>query len=379
MHIGSYLDPHDLQMCTTQLCSSGAGFVANLLTKDGIRLLLPELVACCWLSLGVDDVAQECTKRIGSFLARRGNVQAIVLGAELQGEHNASVYSDIHRRLQQGLSFQLSQNQAITAEWHVRAESITQVEFLLKVDVPKDGARVSDSSAGGALRRLRQYLHTLDLSGTRVSDVSPLASCKSLYTLNLWNTQVSDVSPLASCQSLHTLNLYATRVSDVSALASCQSLHTLNLGATKVRDVSALTSCQWLHTLHLGETQVSDVSALASCQALHTLDLMSTPVSDVSALASCQSLYMLNLRFTPVRDVAALASCESLHTLKLSGTRVSDVSALASCQSLHTLDLQDTQVSDVSAFVSCQSLRKIGGVHRLFGATDVLRVIQDRR
>jgi internalin A len=65
---------------------------------------------------------------------------------------NASVYSDFHRRLQQGSSFQLSQNQAITVEWHVGATSIAQVDFLLKVDVPKDGASVSDARAGGALR-----------------------------------------------------------------------------------------------------------------------------------------------------------------------------------------------------------------------------------
>jgi hypothetical protein len=62
-------------------------------------------------------------------------------------------------------------------------------------------------SAGGDVR---QYLHTLDLSETKVSDASALASCKSLRTLNLRKTQVTDVSGLASCQSLHTLVLWKT-------------------------------------------------------------------------------------------------------------------------------------------------------------------------
>jgi hypothetical protein len=159
MLVGAYLDPHDLRVCTTQLCSTGAGFVANLFANDGTTMRLHGLVACCRLSAGVDDVAQECIGRMESFLARRGNVRTIILDAELKGEcaANASVYSDIHDRLQQGSSFQLSQNQAITVEWHVSAESIAQVAFLLKVDVPKDSACASDSSAGGAIR---QYLHT---------------------------------------------------------------------------------------------------------------------------------------------------------------------------------------------------------------------------
>jgi hypothetical protein len=355
MLVGSYLDPHDLTVCTTQLCSSGAGFVANLFANDSTTILLHELVASCRLSACVDDVAHEGMKRIESFVKRRGNVQTIILHARLWSKHatNASVYSDLHRRLQQGSSFHLSRNQEIAVEWHVGAESIAQVEFLLKVDVPKDSARASDSSAGGAIR---QYLHKLDLR----------------------KTEVSDVSALASCQSLHTLNLSQTRVSDVSGLASCQSLQTLNLCGTQVSDVSVLASCQSLHTLHLWGTQVSDVSVLASFQSLHTLDLSHTRVRDVSGLGSCQSLHILSFFSTDVSDVSALASCRSLHTLYLGHTEVSDVSALASCKSLHSLDLRFSQVSDVSALASCQSLRQLWGVEGLIGGADVLQMISGR-
>jgi Leucine-rich repeat (LRR) protein len=132
----------------------------------------------------------------------------------------------------------LSQNQGVTVEWHAHAKSVAQIEFLLEtVDVPKDGARASDSSAGVALR---QYLHTLNLNHTQVSDVTAFSSCQSLHTLNLCATQVSDVSALASCQSLHTLYLNDTQVGDVSALVSCKSLHTVDLAGTRVSDVSHL-------------------------------------------------------------------------------------------------------------------------------------------
>jgi hypothetical protein len=289
VQIGSYLDPRDLWVCTTQLCSSGAEFVANLFTNDTTTIRLHDLVACSLVGPSVDDVAPECIERIKSFVKRRGNVRTIILDAQLRRQYasNASVYSEIHRRLQEGSLFQLRQNQEITVEWHVIAESIAQIDFLLKVEMPMHGVRASDSSAGDAIR---QYLHTLYLSNTDVVDVSALASCQSLHMLDLSETDVNDVSALASCQSLHTLYLKGTMVNDVSVLASCKSLYKLNLCDTQVSDVSALASCQTLHALDLAFTRVSDVSALASCQSLHTLDLWSTHVSDVSALASSQSL-----------------------------------------------------------------------------------------
>jgi Leucine-rich repeat (LRR) protein len=402
MLVGSFLDARDVRVCTTQLCSSETEFVSAGFTNTTTTIiLLHELAALClpwpWT---VDSVTQECIERVESFLARRGNVKTIIMDAQLcfMDACFFPVFSEIHRRLQQGSLFQLDQNQEITVEWHVDAEPIEQVEFLLEVDVPKDGAGGSDSSAAGGA--MRSYLHTLDLSNTEVSDVSVLASCQSLHTLDLSETEVSDVSVLASCQSLHTLKLNATEVTDVSALASCQSLHTLDLSETEVSDVSVLASCQSLHTLDLRATEVSDVSVLASCQSLHTLNLAGTQVSDVSALASCQSLRTLNLAGTQVTDVTALASCQSLHTLNLSKTQVSDVSALASCRTLHTLDLRYTQVSDVSALASCQSLHRLylsnskvidvsalascqslsqlWGADGMVGAADVLQIMQGR-
>jgi hypothetical protein len=115
--VGLYLDPHDLRVCTTQLCSSGAGFVANLVTNVTTTIPVHELVACCRLR---EDVAQECVERIESFVKRRGNVQTIIQDAQMRGEHatRASLLSKCHIHLQLNSSFQSSQNQGITVEWH---------------------------------------------------------------------------------------------------------------------------------------------------------------------------------------------------------------------------------------------------------------------
>lgn len=95
-------------------------------------------------------------------------------------------------------------------------------------------------------------LHTLNLSGTEVADVAPLASCTVLHTLNLSHTKVANMAPLASCTALHTLNLSHTKVANVAPLASCTALGFLDISDTMVADVLPLAGCQALHTLSLG-------------------------------------------------------------------------------------------------------------------------------
>ena len=52
----------------------------------------------------------------------------------------------------------------------------------------------------------------LDLSGTQVSDITPLANLHSLESLDLGGTQVSDITPLANLTSLKSLDLKDTHV-----------------------------------------------------------------------------------------------------------------------------------------------------------------------
>ena len=62
---------------------------------------------------------------------------------------------------------------------------------------------------------------------------------------------------------IHTLNLSRTEITDVSMLGN---VHTLDLSDTQVTDVSMLGK---VHTLDLSGTQVTDVSVLGN---VHTLD-----------------------------------------------------------------------------------------------------------
>ena len=202
-------------------------------------------------------------------------------------------------------------------------------------------------------------LTKLDLSNTKVSDISALSNLTSLTELDLSNTKVSDISALTNLTSLSRLNLNYTKVSDISALTSLTSLTHLSLNYTKVSDISALANLISLLTLELSNTGVSDISMLLKLTSLSTLKLSDTLVSDISTLTKLTSLTSLDLRWTGISEISSLANLTFLSTLDLSYTGISDISALSKLTALSSLSLRYTEVSDISALSGLNNLETL--------------------
>ena len=149
---------------------------------------------------------------------------------------------------------------------------------LSKSDLDLSNSDLTDEEARGL--RFLSHLQHLSLTGTRVSDITPLSECKSLVHVNLDGTQVSDITPLAECKGLESLHLSGTQVSDISPLAECMSLESLYLSLTQVSDVSPLAECKSLALVNLYGTKVSDISPLKDCIRLSTVVLPNGKVWD---------------------------------------------------------------------------------------------------
>jgi hypothetical protein len=119
-------------------------------------------------------------------------------------------------------------------------------------------------------------VHSLDLSGTNVVDVSMLGN---VHTLNLAWTNVVNVSALGN---VYNLNLSDTKVVDASALSN---VHELDLSWTHVVDVSALKN---VNTLNLAGTNVVDVSALGNVNTLKLL--YCDKITDISCLVNVKNI-----------------------------------------------------------------------------------------
>ena len=163
----------------------------------------------------------------------------------------------------------------------------------------------------------------LDLSGSQVSDLRPLASLITLERLDLGSTQVSDIDPLANLIALEWLDLDETQVSDLSPLANLTALELLDLFGTQVSLLSPLANLTALSWLSLVATPVADIGPLANLAALERLYLAGTRVSDIGPLASLATLKYLDLDYTQVSDISPLAKMTALEQIDLRGTKVS--------------------------------------------------------
>ena len=78
----------------------------------------------------------------------------------------------------------------------------------------------------------------LEISGTKIHDLSPLEPCaRNLSSLNAAHTPISDISVLSNCIRLTSLQLDDTLVSDLSPLSGVDVVR-LAIRGTPVRDIS---------------------------------------------------------------------------------------------------------------------------------------------
>jgi len=210
-----------------------------------------------------------------------------------------------------------------------------------------------------SLRLFPGGIKELDLSETKVTDISALVHCTNLQYLDLSGTKVTDISALVHCTNLQYLDLSGTDVQDISPLSHCPNLQKIYLSGTDVQDIRPLSSCPNLQVLYLLGTDVQDIRPLSSCPNLQVLYLLGTHVQDIRPLSHCPNLEELDLRGTHVQDIRPLSSCPNLQRLRLSGTKVTDISVLKNCPNLQELDLSDTDVQDISPLSSCLNLQEL--------------------
>lgn len=171
-------------------------------------------------------------------------------------------------------------------------------------------------------------LRKLDLSETRVTDLSPLKSLTALENLNLRDTEVADVTPLKSLIALRELDLSRTKVTDLAPLKSLTVLQTLSASQLMVSDLSPLKGLTALRSLALNSTLVADLSVLQSLINLEALSIESAKITQLSPLRFLTALQSLDAGFTRVSELSPLKDLTALRNLDVAHTPVSSLSRL---------------------------------------------------
>lgn len=146
-----------------------------------------------------------------------------------------------------------------------------------------------------ALPRMRR-LATLDIYGTRMASLAPLAHLP-LASLRLsWAHAISDLAPLATLDRLETLSIGdMKRASDFAPLGGCQSLKSLHLA-------SGMWSAQKIDSLAF----LRKLTRLESL-AIENVTMGDKDLTPICALTQLRQLH-LPLRF-PLREYARMSVC----------------------------------------------------------------------
>ncbi len=200
-------------------------------------------------------------------------------------------------------------------------------------------------------------LTQLDLSGSGVTDLSPLAGRGQLTALDLEHTDVTDLTPLAELPRLQRLKLlYRTTV----ATGDPRVLTALNRPTPKL-DLTPLSKISTLERVVLGFVGVDSLAPLASATGLKHLGLISVegPARALLDIASLSRLERVVLMGAPCRNLEALSPSTGLLLLSVHGCRRVDLRPLAPLTKLVHLTLSDVEGRGARALGSLREVRHV--------------------
>ena len=288
------------------------------------------------------------------------------------------------------------------------AADITLGGVTFKSDVKElnlSSRGITDISALSACRELER----LDLTGNKISDITPLMDIPGLKELVIKDNQVTDLRPLMALNTLAYINAEGNGITSTVPLGSLTGLKELHLAGNPISDYSGLSRLYSLETLGLEDTGLQDddldslkglsnlrlltitnnpelggeavdklKSALSASYVEHDdlvysieiggekfredlteLDLSNRALTDISALALFKNLQIVNLRGNNLENISVLQWTRGITKLDLACNSISDPTALTGLPYLETLDISGNKISSVDVFVTMTGLKEL--------------------
>jgi|GEM_PF-3133703 len=138
----------------------------------------------------------------------------------------------------------------------------------------------SDRAVKIGSRTIWQDAQVVNLSESKIADISPLSYLERLEDLDLRSNNITDVSPLSGLTNLRYLFLNYNVISDISPLSSLENLEGLSLRGNRITDISSLSGLERLETLYLTDNQITDFTPLYTLTVLRILVIDAQSISD---------------------------------------------------------------------------------------------------
>ena len=252
----------------------------------------------------------------------------------------------------------------------------------INTDLDVERLDVSNTNVA-SLDGLPRRIVSLNLTGTRVSDLTPLPTFADLKELHLADTPVVDLSPLRVLEKLTSLDISRTEIAEISALEDCVRLKHLNLADTRVSHLRGLRRCRQLETLDLSETPLHDDDELMAVLHLFRLNLAGTGLHSLDEVPILRSSYRisaeLNASGCPIASLTPqfMQKIKRVVVLRLDASRLRDLSPLASLADLKVLALENGKHPiDFSFATKTRRLQSLEVTGSAFDATDLFAKIE---
>ena len=212
-------------------------------------------------------------------------------------------------------------------------------------------------------KQLSRLVNLTFLALHGVEDLTPLAGLPKLEQLFVSHPNIRDLSPLAGLINLELIHMSGALISDLSPLAGLTKLEHVHLPGGDISDLTPLAGLTELEELHLHHNSISDISPIAGLTNLKRLDLSRIDVlSDISPLATLSNLEWLSLLYNKISDVSPLAKLSNLKWLNLHNNKILDISPLSGLTSLTWLDVSENEIeilSDISPLATLSNLERL--------------------
>ncbi len=169
---------------------------------------------------------------------------------------------------------------------------------------------------------------------------------------------VPDLKYIHYFKNLREVILSGTALTDLSPLQSLSLIKILFLSSSAVKNLDALKNLKRLRQLFLNKLKIHDLSPLQDL-ALEALNIEGSEVTNLEVIGNIKSLKELDISNTAIRSADPLTRLEHLNTLNISGTGITDLSFVDKLKSLKELKIFGLHISDYEPFIQKKKLTQI--------------------
>ena len=236
----------------------------------------------------------------------------------------------------------------------------TELDIELSEKAMEEAVRIALRKGTGEISRAEmETIEKLDIEGTQLVDLKPLAQMPNLQVLYMGDNRMRDVGGLKPLGKLRILKMRHNSVDDFSALSAMSRLEDLDAGHNRLTNLGPLSRLSALRKLDLGNNQVSSLTALGRMPWLEHLDLANNKITNLAPLSGARNLQELRLGENQIDNLEPLAGLKALEVLSLERNEITDISALAGLGRLKRLYLSRNHIRDVSALSGLKNLYEL--------------------